>query len=82
MCVCVFDYIMKKYFFCIILLGSFQVFPDRYFGFRVELVDEFTEIIPGAFGPLIGHHQGLFLSVNLFFKNVIFAKFCKNYVNL
>ena len=27
--------------------------------FRVEVVDEFTKIILSAFGPFVGHHQGL-----------------------
>ena len=35
-------------------------FPDKCFGFRLELVDEFTEIVPSSFRPFIGHHQGLF----------------------
>ena len=29
------------------------------FGFRLELVDEFTKIVLSAFGPFIGHHQRL-----------------------
>ena len=43
-------------------------FPDNCFGFRLGLVDEFTEIIPIAFGPIISYHQGLFASVKIFFQ--------------
>ena len=45
-----------------------SVFPDKCLGFREELVDEFTKIVPSAFGPFIGHHQGLLSCV----KNVSF----------
>ena len=31
--------------------------PDKCFGYRLELVDEFNGIIPSAFGPRTGHHQ-------------------------
>ena len=44
-------------------------FPDKRFGFRLQLVDEFTEIVSSAFGPFIGHHQELFASVKIFFKS-------------
>ena len=58
---------MKTHFVNIILLGSF---PDMCFGFRLEFVDEFTEIVPSTFGPFIGHHQGLFASTKIvFFKS-------------
>ena len=40
------------------------MFPERCLGFRLELVDEFTKIVPSAFGHFIGHHQGLFASEN------------------
>ena len=50
----------------IILLGSFK-FPDKCFGFRLVLGNEFTKIVPSAFGSFIGHHQGLFASVRIFF---------------
>ena len=39
----------------------------------LELVDEFTEIVPSAYGPFIGHHQGLFANVKIVFKK--FFKF-------
>ena len=42
-------------------------FPNKYFGFRLKLVDEFTEIILSVFGPFKGHHQGLFAYVKMFF---------------
>ena len=34
-----------------------RIFPDKCFGFRLELVDEFTEIVPRAFGHFISHFQ-------------------------
>ena len=34
----------QEYFLCIILLRSFKI-PDKCHGFRLELVDEFTEIV-------------------------------------
>ena len=40
--------------------------PDKCFDFRLGLADEFTEIVPSAFGPFIGHHQELFVSVKIF----------------
>ena len=40
-------------------------FPDKCFGFRLELVDELTEIVPSAFGPFIGHHQRMFASIKI-----------------
>ena len=43
------------------------MFPNKSFEFRLELVDEFTEIVLGAFGLFIGHHQELFASFVLFF---------------
>ena len=52
-------------------------------GFRLELADNFTEITSSAFEPFIGHHQGLFASVNvvLLKKILVFLLHCKNYVN-
>ena len=35
------------------------MFSDRCLSFRLELVDEFPKIVPIAFRPFIGHHQGL-----------------------
>ena len=54
---CRFDYKIKAYFVYIISLGSF---PDNSFGFRLELADEYTEIVPSVFGRFIGYHQGIF----------------------
>ena len=42
---------IKKYFVNIILLRSFK-FPDKCFGFMLELVDEFTKIIPSTLKEL------------------------------
>ena len=39
------------------------MFPDKCLSFRLELVDDFPEIVPSAFGPFIGHYQGLFACV-------------------
>ena len=44
------------------------MFPDKRLGFRLELVNEFSKIVQRAFGPFIGHHQGMLAyvkSVNL-----------------
>ena len=46
-------------------------FPE--IGFRLELVDEFTKVIPSSFGPFIGHHQGLLACV----KSIFFKEFLK-----
>ena len=35
-------------------------------------MDEFTKIVPSAFGLFIGHHQGLFACVKSFFLNIFF----------
>ena len=32
-------------------------FPDNCLHFRLELVNEFTKIVPSAFGLFIGHHH-------------------------
>ena len=44
------------------------MFPENGFGFKLELVDELTEIIPSAFVPFIGNHQRLFASVKTVFE--------------
>ena len=46
-------------------------FPDKCLGFRLELVDEFTKIVPGAFGTFIGHHQGLLACIKSVFEKKI-----------
>ena len=42
-------------------------FPDKCFGFKLELVDGFTEIVPSTFRSFIGHYQGLFAWVKIVF---------------
>ena len=42
--------------------------PDKCLGFRFELVDEFTKIVPSAFGPFIGQHQRSLACVKSVFK--------------
>ena len=44
----------NKDLFC---LYNFIKFLDKCLGFRLELVDEVTKIVPSFFGPFIGHHQ-------------------------
>ena len=61
--------------------------PDKCFVFRLEFVDEFTEIVPCTLGPFIRHHQELFACVKrvflLIFKNVFrFFITLQNYVNV
>ena len=60
MCVCV----------CVCVCGWAAVFHliDKCLGFRLELVDESTKIVPDTFGPFIGHHQGLLACVKSVFK--------------
>ena len=41
------------------------MFPDKCFGFKFELVDEFTEIVPNTFGYFKGHRQELFESFKI-----------------
>ena len=49
------------------------MFPYKYLGFRLGLVDEFTKIVTSASGPFIGNHQGLFVCVkSVFFLNSLF----------
>ena len=43
-------------------------FPEKCLGFSLELMDEFTKIIPSAFGPFIGHHQGFLSCAKSVFK--------------
>ena len=81
MCVCVcvwfgssrsFQYIWlnNKGTFC--LYNFFKILSSSLMclGFGLELVDKFTKIVLSAFGPFIGHHQGL--RACLFFKHSIF----------
>ena len=63
------------------------MFPDKCFGFRLEFVDEFTEIVPCALGPFIGHHQELFAWVKCVFLLILKKVFrffitLQNYVNV
>ena len=57
-------------------------FPEKCFAFMLELVDEFTEIVSSAFGPFIGHHQGLFASVKIKKKFLGLQKLRKRIVGL
>ena len=41
--------------------------PDKCFGFTLELIDEVTEIVPSVFRPFVGHNQGLFMCMKIFF---------------
>ena len=40
-------------------LYNFIKVPDKCCDFRLELVDEFTKIVPNNFESFIGHHQEL-----------------------
>ena len=42
-------------------------FPDKCFGFKLELLDEFIKIVSSAFGPFVSHYQGLFACVKSVF---------------
>ena len=44
------------------------MFPGKNIGFRLELEDEFTKIIPSTFELFIGHHQVLFGCVKSIFS--------------
>ena len=44
------------------------IFPNMCFGFRLDLVDQWTEFVPSSLAPFIGHHQGLFANVKFFLK--------------
>ena len=65
-----FDYLIKIHFVNKILLRSFK-FPNKCLGFRLELVDEFTKIVPSAFGPFIGYHQGSLACIKSVFKELL-----------
>ena len=41
------------------------MFPDKCFGLRMDLLDEFTEIIPSASELFIGNHLGLFANAKI-----------------
>ena len=62
-------------------------FSDKCLGFSLELVDEFTKIVQSAFGPFIGHHQGLFAYVkSVFLRSLLksllgFFITLQNYIN-
>ena len=60
------------------------MFPGKCFGFRLELVDEFTEIVPSAF---IDRQQGLVACVKIIFQEsftvfITLKKWCKRQVGL
>ena len=44
------------------------MFSDKCIGFRLNLVNEFTNIVPSNFEDFIGHHQVLFAC----FKTVLY----------
>ena len=44
------------------------MFPDKCLGFRLELVDEFTKILPSDSGHFIGHSQRLLACIKNIFK--------------
>ena len=62
-CVCVYVYVCV----CVCVYKDPYKFPDKCLGFRLELVDEFTKIVPSTFGYVICHHQGLLASVKSVF---------------
>ena len=47
-------------------------FLDMIFGFRLELVDEFTEIVPVSHQPFVGHHQGFCQCIEYFVLFLVF----------
>ena len=49
----------KDKFFLYNLFKILSIFSVKSLSFRLELVDEFPKIVPSAFGPFIGHYQGL-----------------------
>ena len=65
-----FDYIMT--IFCQYNFITFlSTFLTSVLVFMLELVDEFTKIVPSTFRPFQGHHQGAFANemfVLFFFK--------------
>ena len=71
----------KKDTFCLYnfikILSSFTCL-----GFRLELVDEFTKIVPTAFGPFIGPHQGLLACIKIVFERVFERVFFRLFIIL
>ena len=43
------------------------MYPEKCFGFSLDLVHEFTEIVPIDFGPFVVNYQGLFANVKIVF---------------
>ena len=61
-------------------------FPGKCHGFRLELVDEFTKIVPRTFRPIIGHYLGLLACIKSVFLRVFVRVFrlfitLQNYIN-
>ena len=57
---------------------------DKCLSFRLELVDEFPKIVPSAFVPFIGHHQGLLACVRcvyIFFKYMYIHVYMQGVIN-
>ena len=66
---------IKKHFVYIILLRSFQVSLTSVLVLSLNWKMNLPRILPSAFGPFIGHHQGLFASGKVFFLCVCFVFF-------
>ena len=47
------------------------MFTNKCLDFMLELVDEFTEIVPSAFGPFISHLQVLLAYIKNVFKEFL-----------
>ena len=59
-------------------LISYFTYLDKCQGFRLELVDEFTNMFPSALEPFMDHHQGLFACVKIsFLKFFVFFMILK-----
>ena len=43
------------------------MFPDKCFGFSLDLVDKFSEVVQNSFEPVIGPHQELIVSESIVF---------------
>ena len=73
----IYIYIYNQDKFCLYnsfnILSSFLISVLR---FRSKVVEEFLQIVPSAFEPFVGHHQGLLACVRRF---VFFFKALKVY---
>ena len=57
-------------------------FPDKCLGFRFELVNELTKIVPSTFGPFIGHHLRLLACIKINFLRVFWKEFFLGFYNI